>query len=230
MLSNKICLNQTTGVESKCDIETAIPVTFFHTDLLCHLESGLYFAKHEGNGDLTIGNIMFSLKEIKPNIIQTVRQSDTDIPLCKLKPFTMVDRKDKYIIVVCSVDDDNSKFVMIRTDKDGPEAIELVELDYSLSELRVYAESEDLENNTKSAYDVYNVFATSDFMTSYVKHPYIVSSVLGETDVKISECDIENVAKATLTDIEMDIDGNIMFLLESSDDKSYCVCTKYIIP
>ena len=206
-------------VESKCDIETVIPVNFFHTDLLCSLESGLYFAKHEENGDVTIGNLTFSLKEIKPNIIQTVRQSDTDIHLCKLKPFTMVERK-KYIVVVCSVDGDNGKVVMIRTDKEGPEAIELVELDYSLSELKMYAESEDLENNEP-------MYVSSH---AYIKLPFIASSALGETDVKISECDIENVAKATITDIEMDIDGNIMYLLESSDDKSYCVCTKYIMP
>ena len=205
--------------ESKCDIETVIPVNFFNTDLLCRLESGLYFAKHEENGDVTVGNITFSLKEIKPNVIQTVRRSDTDMPLCKLKPFTMIERKDKYVIVVCSVDDDNSNIVIIRTDKYGPEAIEILKVDYSLSELKVYAESEDPENITELAY-----------IPAYVKHPNVVSSGLGETDVKISEWDIENVAKATLTDIEMDIEGNIMFLLESSDDKSYCVCTKYMMP
>ena len=66
---------------------------------------------------MTVGIITFSLEEITPNTIHTVRQSDTDIALSRLQSFTMVERTNKGIIAVCSVENDNNKFVMIRTDK-----------------------------------------------------------------------------------------------------------------
>ena len=222
--------------------ETAIPVTFFHTNLLCHLESGLYFAKKEDNGDITIGTITFSLKEIATNTVHTVRQSDTYIALCKLKPLTMVESTNKGIIVVCSVEDHNSELVMIRTDKDGPEAIEILEIDYSLSELSVFKESGDNDKNaavdadstdeTVNAPTYTNVMTEDDFddLGSAITVSNEVFTMAGNTDAEISEAALGSIFDATLADLEMDIDGNIMFLLERKDKNSYCVCTKYLMP
>ena len=220
--------------KANCKLQTNVPVTFFHTDILCHLGSGLYFAKHEDNGDMTVGNITLSLKEIIPNTVHTVRQSDTNVPLCKLKPFTMVETLNKGIIVVCSVVGDNSKFVMIRTDKTESEAIETLELDYLLSELRVYENLED--DDEKESLDMLNDIAIGNFLVNNTPKIYsvtesnVVYSILGKTDAKISESTLGSIADATLVDLEMDIDGNIMFLLERKDGNSYCVCTKYLMP
>ena len=41
----------------------------------------------------------------------------------------------------------------------------------------------------------------------------IKSTIVGEMDGKIGESTLGNSANATLVDLEMDIDGNIMFLL-----------------
>ena len=224
-------------------VETAIPVTIFFTDLLCHLESGLYFARKEDNGDMTVGNITFCLQEIKPNTVQTVRQSDTDIPLWKLQPLTMVERTNKGIIVVCSVEDHNSKFVMIRTDKVGPEAIEILDVDYTLSDLRVYKESHENVDNEALDTDISDSSVTASTQTeagttenddkcqlSTDTESNFVTTVVGETKAKISESTLGNIADATLVDLEMDIDGKIMFLLERKEGNSYCVCTKYTMP
>ena len=220
-------------------VDTAIPVTFLKTDLLCHLESGLYFAKHEYNGDMTVGSITFSLMEIETNTVHSVRQSDTDVPLCKLKPLTMVEGTDNSIIVVCSVEDDNSKLLMIRTDQEGPEAIEILDVDYSLSDLRVYKESEDddenelLDTNITDASvtaSTHTEATTEKSQTPTVTESNFVTTIAGETKAKISEFTLGNIAEATLVDLEIDIDGNIMFLLERKNGNSFCVCTKYIMP
>ena len=231
-----------TDQTSNYSTETAIPVTFFKTNILCCLESGLYFAKQDENGDIVVSNITFGFKEITPNTIHIIRKSDTDIPLLKLKPFTMVEMPNKGIIMVCSIEDDNSKFVMILTEKTGPEAIEILEVDYSLSQHRVYHTSESEENatldeditdssptnsNTTTSEVVDGLTAT---FTESVSWTEIESAVSGEPDVQISESTLRNIAEATIVDLEMDIDGNIMFLLENSDGKSYCACAKYFMP
>ena len=228
---------------SNYSTETAIPVTFFKTNILCRLESGLYFAKQDENGDIVVGNITFGFNEITPNTIHIIRKSDTDIPLLKLKQFTMVEMPNKGIVVVCSIEDDNSKFVMILTEKTGPEAIEILEVDYSLPQHRVYHTSESEENATldeditDSSLPTNSKTTTSEVVdgltatvTESVSWTEIESAVSGEPDVQISESILRNIAEATIVDLEMDIDGNIMFLLENSDGKSYCACAKYFMP
>ena len=223
-------------------VATSIPVALFQTSLLCHLVSGLYFVKQEDTGDMVVGNITFNHKEIKLDIIHTVRQLDTDIPLCKINPLTMVERKDKGIIVVCSLESDNSKFVMVRTYKEGPEGIEILEVDYSRSELRVINEISADKENAPLDVDSTDVTVTTQIhtkttteddvnnLTTTFAESNVISTMLRQKDSQISESALERITDATLIDLEMDGDGNIMFLLERKDGHSYCVCTKYLMP
>ena len=234
-----------------------IPLTYFTASLLCHLESGLYFAKHDDTGDLTVGDITFSRQEIKPNMLHTVRQADTVVPVGKLKPFTMVERTNKDIIVVCAIEDDNSKFMMIQVGRGGSEATEILEIDYSLSEFRVYDTSEadgkvdaldqetpDLssepkqtEPTCKTDNDVHNQQSTvrySNFETNTEldKDTKDKSKDTKDKDkiAKLGQTKIQDIAEAKLVDLEMDSEGNIMFVLETNDGRSYCAFTKYLLP
>ena len=219
-----------------------IPLKFFHASLLCHLESGLYFAEHDDKGDLTVGDITFSCQEIKPNMLHTVRQADTVVPVGKLKPFTMVERTNKDIILVCAVEDDNSKFVMIQVGRGGSEAIEILEIDYSLSEFRVYDTSEadgkvdalDQETPDLSAEHIEpkqndHTCKNDDADTSTTSTTEEDKDTKGKM-TKLDPSKIQDIAGAKLVDLEMDNEGNIMFVLESNDGRSYYAFTKYMSP
>lgn len=239
------CTGTIIWIDRKCDLITEdVPCTFYEANLLCRLESGIYFVKHGENQEIRIGKFLFLAKEIEADTVHTVKSSDLDIPLCKLKPLTMVEMKNTGVVVVCSVEGDISKFVMILTDKRGNEAIEILEIEYSVSKLRVHLSanttSEDIESQTTNIADsslAENAQSTTSEEVEGQKENFIESTeqtsetaLFGEAESQTSESTLRNIAEATVVDLEMDQDGNIMFLLESKDGKTYCVCTKYFLP
>ena len=253
-------------------------ISIFKTNLLCSFESGIYFVKRNDAGEMTIGTFLFNCTEIKPDTMLTVRASDTYIPLCKLKPLTMVERRNKAIVVVCSVEDDTSKFVMILADKQGAEAVEVLKINYASSKLTVHPladtgnatsgeagqtaniaetkspkntepvisreattsgeatseEPEDRTGNITESTSLNRIVAADLRLVTKRTEPAILTTketkASEEANSPITEYTLQKIAEATVIDLEMDQDGNIVFLLDTKDKERYCVCTKYFMP
>ena len=283
-------------------------IDYFKASIVCNFESGVHFVKHNDISELEIGKIIFGSTAVKEHIILTVKSSDTDIPLDKLEPLTMVQRRNKTIVVVCSVEHDTGHFVMILSDKRGPEAVEVLKINYAASKIKVYPSSDTGNSQSSETKQKANIAETKspDHSKAVLStEPLIqgdtatleIGATLGErlvsrepstlgddtpleeaatdkeeaqsgsiaestdretnttgnvchmtnstvanilkllnakssnkVDGLVTELSLQQIAEATVTDLEMDQDGNIMFLLKRKDGGTYCVTTKYFMP
>ena len=276
-----------------------LTMSFFKVTLLCNFANSICFVRRNDMGELEIGQFMFSSTSVTEKLMCTVESSETDIPLEKLRPRTMVQRRNEAIVVACSVEGDTENLVMILTDKRGAEAVEVLKIDYAASKLEVVnagnADSDEnkekrpetkigsvvprapsvLEETVTAANAMLGETPTTG--ASFISEQNSIAAdvaVLAEAgteqeDVRpggetsftdmdsnntggsyqmtnrmkklsaetsteingpVTENTLKQISEATVTDLEMDEEGNIMILLDKRDCGSYCVCTKYFFP
>ena len=159
--------------DMKLRIKFTVPVICMEVELLCTLKKGLYFVKRgETRDQLTVGKIISNRISIKTETTYSLKQRDISVPVCKLRPLTIMENRNENIVMVCAVEEDDTKFVMIWPDRKGSEAIELLEIQYM--------------------------------------------------STKISE--------ASVVDLEMDLLGNITYVLEDREGMYYRASARYIMP
>ena len=110
--------------------ESNVPVKYLKLDLLCGFENALYFVRHDFPNTLSVGKLTFTLKGVKLENLCQIKENDIDIPISNLKPMTMTKTVKGEIITICSVTNDNSKFVLIRTDETDTSPIEFLDISY----------------------------------------------------------------------------------------------------
>ena len=142
------------------DMGKEVTTDFVKAHLICSFDSGIRFVKHNANCENHIGKILIISTAVKADIMLIVKASYTDIPLCKLKPLTMVERRNKEIAVVYSVEDDTSKFVMILTDKQGAEAVEVLNINHSSLKFTVHSLSDTGKATSGKAGQIANIAET----------------------------------------------------------------------
>ena len=154
--------------------ERIIPVIFETVSLFCSTTKGFYVAKHDDKLDvMTIEKMHFSLVGMEAEVIFSLKEADVGVPICKLKPLTLVENGDNDIVVVCAVENDRSNaFIMLWPYKEENDCVEVLE----------------------------------------VQCPHTVLS------------------NASVVDLEMDPDGNIVYVLENQEGQNQIICTKYFMP
>ena len=116
--------------------ETVVPVSTIQVDLLCSARQSCYFVRRtDANEEIIIGKLVLSNNSINSDTILSVKQGHIIIPIEKLKPLRLIEYEESGIVVVCAVEDDNKTFVTIWTNKPEAEAVEVLELQYAMSEI-----------------------------------------------------------------------------------------------
>lgn len=149
-----------------------VPVKYLKLDLLCGFENMLYFVRHEFPNNLCIGILTFTLTGVKLNTLCQVTENDMGIPISSLKPLTMTKTETGEIITVCSVKNDNSKFVMIRPDKSDTSPIEFLDVSYPTSAEISEAWVDELEMSPEG--DIVYVLKDKDGKSHSVLTKYLI--------------------------------------------------------
>ena len=96
-------------------------------DLVCFLKKGIFIVNH-GSEELQIRKL--KLPNCTIDITYSITEQTVSVPVEKLIPHTAVEVQNNEVLVVCGIQGDNSKFVMIFPEKKGGEAVEMLEVRY----------------------------------------------------------------------------------------------------
>lgn len=117
-------------------VRADIRVKFLKSDLLCSLKQGIYYTYFEEKANLLkIQKLELTSAGSKESCIKWVTEADVGIPVSKLKPLTMVENTNGELVVVCSVKDQITNFIVIFPYREDEGAIELVEVRYPQPEI-----------------------------------------------------------------------------------------------
>ena len=161
-----------TKVESSVKSEYTVPVENIKLDFLCAFEDEFYFVSHELQTSLTVGRLTLAPDGMKSDTLFLIKQEDIDLPISQLKPLTMTRTSIGEIITVCSVKDDNTKFVMIRPNKQDTSPIEFLEVSYSTSAEISESTVEELEMSPQG--DIVYVLQDKDGKSHSVLTKYLI--------------------------------------------------------
>lgn len=111
-----------------------VPVVPLCVDLLCTLRQGLYFVYRDQEfskiviGKIKENSIMNSLQQTS---IRTMMQTEIgNIPIHRLKPLTLIEDKNQEMMVVSSVENTDTTFVILWPERDTPGAVEILQVEY----------------------------------------------------------------------------------------------------
>ena len=111
--------------------EAPISISCIKAELLCEMKGGVFYAsRDEETGAIVIGRLKMTGVLTKATIF-TVTETDATAKINKLRPLTMAESRHGTLIIVCAVDDDASKLVLIVPMK---ETVEILEIQYPDSE------------------------------------------------------------------------------------------------
>ena len=114
--------------------ETSFSVSLKNVDadLVCFVKYGIYIVNHRRE-ELQINKLI--LPNCEMETIYSIKEETISVPVEKLIPLTAAEAKNNEVVVVCGIQDDNSKFFMIFPEKVGNESIELLEVRYPNTDL-----------------------------------------------------------------------------------------------
>lgn len=91
-----------------------VPLSGLTVDLLCETKKGMVFVKYEAEKQEINVGVLKMMRVLKnSDLLYSVKPGDTIFPLCEIRPLTITDTTNGDIIVVCTVADMVTTFLMI---------------------------------------------------------------------------------------------------------------------